>query len=154
VSGSRSSDPGVRITRPGPFLGRPLRNLWARFETELLDELIDEYPAVTPATNRVMLLIDQDGSQIGELARRAGITKQSMAEAVQTLEGIGLVRREPDPSDRRAKLVVLTDDGWRALLAGRTAAEAIQRRWTEALGERDMARLQQLLERLDERLRA
>ena len=143
----------MRISRPGPFLGRPLRNLWARFETELLDELVYEYPAVTPATNRVMLLIDRDGTQVGELARRAGITKQSMAEAVQTLEGIGLVRRDPDPSDRRAKLVVLTDDGWRALHTGRKAAEAIQRRWTEALGERDMARLQQLLERLDERLR-
>jgi DNA-binding MarR family transcriptional regulator len=149
----RRTDPGVRFDRPGPFVGRPLRNLWARFEAEVLERIVVGYPTITPASNRLMTLIDAEGTQIAELARRAGVAKQSMAEAVQSLEAQGIVRREPDPHDRRAKRVVLTDAGWTALRAGRDAAEAVHRRWTEALGERDMARLVQLLEKLDARLR-
>jgi DNA-binding MarR family transcriptional regulator len=149
----RRTDPGVRFDRPGPFVGRPLRNLWSRFEAEVLERIVADHPTITPTSNRLMAMIDAEGTQIGELARRAGVAKQSMAEAVQSLEAQGLVRREPDPRDRRAKRVVLTDDGWIGLRTGRDAAEAVHRRWTEVLGERDMARLVQLLEKLDARLR-
>jgi DNA-binding MarR family transcriptional regulator len=45
------------------------------------------------------------------MAARAQMTKQAMAELVHYLEGHGRVVRVPDPTDRRAKLVVPTDRG-------------------------------------------
>ena len=101
-----------------------------------------------------MLLIDRDGTRISDLARRAGVTKQSMARATISLEDKGLVRRLPDPSDARAKLVVLTDDGWEALHFGRTVADGIHQRWTGLLTGNAMAQLVTLLSQLADALDA
>jgi DNA-binding MarR family transcriptional regulator len=45
---------------------------------------------------------------MGELARRARLSKQTMTTMVRLLERDGLVTREPDPDDGRASLVRLT----------------------------------------------
>ena len=151
--GDTRPHPGNRFEISQPFIGRPLRNVWAHFERELLSGLAVIYGSdLTTASNRVMLLIDLDGTTISELARRAGIAKQSMAEAIAILESKGLVTRVPDPDDGRAKRVTLTRDGKRALAAGRDVAQAINDRWTNLLGEREMARLQALLGRLSSKL--
>jgi DNA-binding MarR family transcriptional regulator len=44
---------------------------------------------------------------MGELARRSRLSKQTMATMVRLLERDELVRREPDPDDGRAFLVVV-----------------------------------------------
>ena len=46
---------------------------------------------------------------MGELARRARLSKQAMTELVRHLEHDGLVERRPDPSDGRASVVFLTE---------------------------------------------
>src|SRR5215216_19447 len=51
------------------------------------------------------------GTRLTVLAQRATMTPQAMGELVDDLERAGYVRRVPDPADRRAKLVVLTDRG-------------------------------------------
>jgi DNA-binding MarR family transcriptional regulator len=130
-----------------------LRNLWSRFEAEVAAGIAERYDGMTPATNRIMILIDREGTRIGELARRAGVAKQSMAEATAQLEERGLVRREDDPDDRRAKRVVLTPAGAEALRVGRLVAEGVHDRWEAVLGEQKMARLVAMLEELDIGLR-
>ncbi len=45
---------------------------------------------------------------MGELARRARLSKQTMTEMVRRLERDGLVERRRDPSDGRASLIFLT----------------------------------------------
>jgi len=102
----------------------------------------------------VMLLVDRDGTRIGDLARRAGVTKQSMAQAAISLEEKGLEHRLPDPRDARAKLVVLTDDGWEALRFGRSVADGIHQRWTGLLTDDPMAQLVTLLSQLADALDA
>jgi DNA-binding MarR family transcriptional regulator len=54
-------------------------------------------------------LFEEDGLRMGELARRAHLSKQTMTELVRRLEGEGLVERRPDPADGRASLIFLTD---------------------------------------------
>ena len=67
------------------------------------------YPEVRPAYGSVLLpLWEQDGLRMGELGRRARVSKQTMTTLVRLMEREGLVRREPDPEDRRAARIWLT----------------------------------------------
>ncbi|WP_196073340.1 MarR family winged helix-turn-helix transcriptional regulator [Nakamurella alba] len=48
---------------------------------------------------------------VAELADRRQVRHQTLQATIPDLEAEGLVRREPDPRDQRARLVVLTDGG-------------------------------------------
>jgi DNA-binding MarR family transcriptional regulator len=64
---------------------------------------------VRPAYGSILLpLFEEDGLRMGELARRARLSKQTMTTMVRLLERDGLVTRAPDPADGRAALVHLT----------------------------------------------
>lgn len=47
----------------------------------------------------------------GQLATETLVTSGTMTNRIDRLEGRGLVRREPDPNDRRGVRVVLTSEG-------------------------------------------
>ena len=47
----------------------------------------------------------------GELSRSTMVTTGGMTKRLDRLESLGLIRREPDPRDRRGKQIALTDDG-------------------------------------------
>lgn len=75
------------------------------------------------------------GFRVQELAERAGMSKQAMADLIEQGIAWGLVQRQPDPLDRRAKRVVYTATGleWYHSFARATAqAEA---EFTAAVGE-------------------
>src|SRR5690348_10571743 len=67
------------------------------------------HDAVRPAHTAVFQYLDDTGTTVSLLAERAQMTKQAMAELVQHLETHGYVKRVPDPTDRRAKLVLPTE---------------------------------------------
>lgn len=67
--------------------------------------------------NTLRRLGDEDGTHPKTLAASSLITSGAMTARLDRLERAGLVRREPDPADRRALVVRLTADGTR--LAGR-----------------------------------
>jgi DNA-binding MarR family transcriptional regulator len=54
---------------------------------------------------------DRHGTKPSELARSALITTGAMTSRLDRLEGAGLIRRTPDPDDRRGILVCLTTQG-------------------------------------------
>lgn len=65
---------------------------------------------VRPSYGSVLVpLFEEDGLRMGELARRARLSKQAMTELVRRLERDGLVERRPDPSDGRASVIFLTE---------------------------------------------
>ena len=53
-------------------------------------------------------LYEEDGLRMGELARRARLSKQTMTEMIRQLEDQGLVERRADPADARAARIYLT----------------------------------------------
>jgi DNA-binding MarR family transcriptional regulator len=64
---------------------------------------------VRPAYGSILLpLFEEDALRMGELARRARLSKQTITTMVRLLERDGLVTRGPDPVDGRAALVRLT----------------------------------------------
>ncbi|MEU9859458.1 MarR family transcriptional regulator [Streptomyces sp. NPDC047971] len=66
---------------------------------------------------------------------------------VDRLEGRGLVRREPDPADRRVKNVVVTDEGREVIRRVREEMQATHGA-LDTLGDEDRVALYALLERL------
>jgi DNA-binding MarR family transcriptional regulator len=67
------------------------------------------YSDVRPSYGSALLpLFEEDGLRMGELARRARLSKQTMTVLVRRLERDGLVARRIDPTDSRASRVFLT----------------------------------------------
>jgi DNA-binding MarR family transcriptional regulator len=104
----------------------------------------------TPAQARVLQRIGPDGTRLTELAAAAQVTKQTAGFLVDQLERAGYVRRTPDPTDARARLVRLADRA----LAARPVADAVvaevEAEWRAHLGERRYVRLREALTRLRE----
>jgi DNA-binding MarR family transcriptional regulator len=92
-------------------LGFLLAKASQRWNEALYEKFADRgFPEVRPSYGSILLpLFEEDGLRMGELARRAGLAKQTMTTMVRLLERDGLVRREADPADRRAGLIHLTE---------------------------------------------
>lgn len=67
------------------------------------------FPEVRPAYGSLLIpLYEEDGLRQGELARRAGLSKQTMTTMARALERAGLVERRADAEDARATRLYLT----------------------------------------------
>ncbi|MCC3314718.1 MarR family winged helix-turn-helix transcriptional regulator [Nocardia africana] len=107
-----------------------LRGISAAIVSELVTTLhAAGYPDITAAHHPVFYNMDAGGTRLTTLAARAGITHQSMGELVAGLIDLGYLARQPDPSDRRARLIVLTEKGTRAVRVARAAVSDIDRAW-------------------------
>ena len=84
----------------------------------------------------VSAYIKADGSRLTDLARDARMTVPAMLELVDDLERLGYAERRPDPTDRRAKLVTMTGQGWEAMRAGRRIIAELEAEYAKALGKR------------------
>lgn len=89
-----------------------------------------------------------EGSRLTDLAKGANMTAQAMGELVDELEGLGYVARKPDPTDRRAKLITLTETGRQCVSAGINTIGDIERRIDDALGVRRHRDLRTMLLKL------
>ena len=98
-----------------------------------------------PAHSAVFAQIDPEGSRLTDLARGANMSPQAMGELVDELEQLEYVVRHPDPTDRRAKLIVLTPKGRDCIAAGMATIDGIEQQLTELLGERGHRELRRLL---------
>ncbi|MGH4033089.1 MarR family winged helix-turn-helix transcriptional regulator [Actinomycetota bacterium Odt1-20B] len=73
-------------------------------------------PGINEATYPVLSGLARTGPRsAAALASEVGIDRSVTSRHATRLEKAGLLRREPDPSDRRATLLVLTADGERAV---------------------------------------
>jgi DNA-binding MarR family transcriptional regulator len=102
-----TADSGLATSANLGFLLAKASQRW----NELLQEqfVTRGFGEVRPAYGSLLLpLFEEDGLRMGELARRARLSKQTMTTMVRLLERDGLVKREPDPADGRAALVRLT----------------------------------------------
>ena len=100
------------------------------------------YADVRPSYGSVLLpLYEEDGLRMGELARRARLSKQTITAMIRRLERDGLVERRPDPTDARAALVFLTE---RSRSFEPVAAEALRELDALARGRLSADRVEEL----------
>jgi DNA-binding MarR family transcriptional regulator len=125
--------------------------------TQRWNELLHErfratgWGEVRPSYGSILVpLFEEDGLRMGELARRARLSKQTMTTMVRLLEREGLVRRERDPEDARAFRVLLTARARRfEPVAERTLTE-LEELSQQRLGERRVESVKRALKELIE----
>jgi DNA-binding MarR family transcriptional regulator len=106
------------------------------------------------AHGAVFQFLDDDGTSVSELARRAQVSKQSIAELVAHLERRGYVERVEDPSDRRARPVRATAKGREVYAIARELMTEIEHELTATLGDDAVTTLRTLLAALQAALAA
>jgi DNA-binding MarR family transcriptional regulator len=116
--------------------GRILGNALVRFETRVL--VLMEQAGYTQTRLSHMNLtrhLDLEGTRITELARRARMTNAAMTELIDQCEQLGLVLREADPADARARVVRFTEEGRLWLAAFGKALRKAERELVREIGE-------------------
>ncbi len=99
----------------------------------------------------VFRFVDPEGSRLTSLAERSGFSKQAIAEVVDELERFGYVERTADPSDRRAKLIRLTERGRAGQLAAARILGDMERLWARHFGQDTIDTLRRMLEEITTR---
>lgn len=115
---------------------------------QIVDGVVGAGYPQKPSHSAVFAQIRPEGSRLTVLARGANMSPQAMGELVDELEELGYVERKPDPSDRRAKLIVLTPRGEQCIAAGIATIRGIESRLDEILGPPGHASLRRLLAQL------
>jgi DNA-binding MarR family transcriptional regulator len=131
----------------GVLLFIPYRYTEDRMFQAVQDAGFDDW---TLAQCRVFQRISPEGSRLVDLAEQAQMSKQSAGVMVDQLERLGYVRRVPDPTDGRARLIVIEERGRRAIEVATATVDGILSEWKEYLGTRNFALLHQILEQLRE----
>lgn len=99
-------------------------------------------------------LLREPGLSQQQLAARCFVAKSGVSMLLAQMEAAGLVRRDPDPADARAKRLVLTAKG--SALARRTKAvqDEVVATMVEGASEADLAWTHTLMTQVAERLEA
>ena len=129
-----------------PDLGVLASRLTFSLQQELFGRLaVAGFGDLNPRHGAVLAYLDEDGIRATELARLSGLHKQVVGRLVDELEELGYVERHPDPTDRRAKLVVPTDRGLEQLIVGDEIVAEIEARHAGEIGARNYARFRDIL---------
>ncbi|MFI5956241.1 MarR family winged helix-turn-helix transcriptional regulator [Cryptosporangium sp. NPDC051539] len=101
---------------------------------------------ITPGQFRALgVLMRHDAIRLSGLSEHLRIAPRSTTEVVDGLEERGLVERQPDPSDRRATLVAVTERGREVGAAIMQARRAEGDRMFDALSADDQTELARIL---------
>jgi DNA-binding MarR family transcriptional regulator len=106
--------PGVDLEVEG-IVDR-INGLRRRFH-RMLDETLADFGLTDgewKALNHLWLAGPPYRRPVGKLAKRAELSSGAMTNRLDRMEEAGLIRRVPDPDDRRGVLVELTDPGKKA----------------------------------------
>jgi DNA-binding MarR family transcriptional regulator len=117
----------------------------------MLDETLAEF-GLTDGEWKALTHLQLDGpphrKSVGKLAKWADLSSGAMTSRIDGLERRGLVKRVPDPDDRRGVLVELTDTGrrtWEESVSAQAQKESLI---ASALSEEEKKQLNALLRRL------
>ncbi|MGN1383490.1 MAG: MarR family winged helix-turn-helix transcriptional regulator [Eubacterium sp.] len=91
-------------------------------------------------------LIEKDNCLPRDLGLHCGIDKSTMSSLLNKMEKQGLIRRHPDPDDRRSVRVLLTDEGRAIAEKVRKMTEDIDRFALQNLTEEEKNSLQESLQ--------
>lgn len=139
---SHPDEENWRLTHLGRLLGHALRRFDERVLV-LMARNVDVPLALSNLAARAQVgaahihitrHLAVGGSRLTDLAHSAGMSKQAMGDLVDQCEAWGLVTRQPDPHDKRARTVVFTAAGLLWLQAFRDAVAQAEAEFRQAVG--------------------
>lgn len=142
-SGAPADEENWRLTHLGRLLGHALRRFDERV-LALMANAIDVPLALSNLAARgqvgaahihITRHLAVGGSRLTTLAQSAGMSKQAMGDLINQCEAWGLVRREADPHDQRARQVVFTESGLLWLQAFQDAVRQAEDEFRQAVGQ-------------------
>jgi DNA-binding MarR family transcriptional regulator len=145
---SQATELLCQVTEPSsPHIGQLARDLLARFEAELIAATppTPDGAELRPVHNHVLRHLDLEGTRASVIAQRSGLTRQAITQIVDELVAAGVVTREPDPQDGRAKRIVYTAMGRAGFDESRARIATIEDRWRGQLGDERWAALRRAL---------
>lgn len=137
-----SSPQDWRQSHLGRLLGHAMRRFDARVlhlmahnvEVPLALSNLAARAQVSAAHIHITRHLHLQGSRLSELAHSAGMTKQAMGDLVTQCEAWGLVQRQPDPHDARARRIVFTPTGLAWLNAFEQAVAQTEAEFRQEVG--------------------
>jgi DNA-binding MarR family transcriptional regulator len=131
-----------RETHLGRLLGHAMRRFDARVLALMANN--DQVPLalsnlaardqISAAHVHITRHLSLQGSRLTDLAQAAGMTKQAMGKLVDQCEAWGLITREADVRDARARRVIFTEDGLAWLAAFQMAVAQAEKEFKESVG--------------------
>ncbi len=127
-------------------LGRLMGNALRRFDERVLQLIAKDVLVPLALSNlaardqvgaahiHITRHLEVGGSRLSELASSAGMSKQAMGDLVTQCEAWGLVTRELDLLDKRARQVVFTASGLLWLEAFKRAVAQAESEFKQAVG--------------------
>jgi MarR family transcriptional regulator for hemolysin len=128
---------------PGHYISRLARGM-----ARVGDARLRELGFATAQLPVLGALADGSERSQAELARGARVEQPTMAQLLARMERDGLIRRVPDPNDKRSSLVSLTEEARARLPVGRDVLVQGNREATKGLSPEEVETLIGLLERV------
>ena len=126
-----------------------LADLARLIRADLDQRILDQGIEVTPGEARTLLHAARAGEvRQTVLADRMGLEAMTLSVYLDRLEERGLIQRVPDPTDRRAKLVRLTERADEALSAIARVGREVRARARGSMSEAEWAQLIRLLKQV------
>lgn len=133
-----------------PMIGALMRMPWEAVVRRMLKALHENgFADIEAPQLNVLLWPGPDGMRPSDLAARMRVTKQALNYLLGDLERLGYLERRPDPDDRRARRITLTDRGRSLVPVVRGAVAQTEREWAAELGPTRFAELRELLVELN-----
>jgi DNA-binding MarR family transcriptional regulator len=109
------------------------------------NQIASEY-GITQALGYMLINIHEEGTTVSRIAMLAGVKSTSLSRMLKSMEDLGWIYRETDPSDKRSVKIFLTPYG----IEKRQIAKDVVRKFNEYLNSHisDTERLQ-LIETLN-----
>jgi DNA-binding MarR family transcriptional regulator len=119
-------------------LARVLRVYNRRLVTALQAKGFEDF---SPAFPPLLSNLDTEGTRIGVLAVRAGVTRQAAGQLLTEIERCGYVERRPATDDARAIVVHFTPRGRQLLATVLSLVEEVEEGFAQILGAGDFERV-------------
>ena len=141
------------------LMGHHDEPLWRRAATSTLhislilkadlEELLQQETGLLLADNEALINLETQPMRMSEIAEKLVLSRGGTTKVIDRLEELGHVTRRPDPDDRRATLVEITDSGRQARADARTVVDrGLEEVWSQHISDEEAATIVEVMERV------